>query len=175
MVSLSSSPSLSYRSPRTRKASLGTAARRESSSQSPRSSLKRGLSAGGRKRRAYQYEDYYYDDNDDDDYNYNYEEEEEGEDSNGEDELPPSMKKYRGGVKNGLGVSMKIKYQDSILYFPAFVSEDSDVVPLRVRPFSEISKGFVPFIPKDEIQTALKPYGKKKDTIDIIFNLFELN
>lgn len=81
------------------------------------------------------------------------EEEEEGE------KVPPGMKKYRDGVKNGLGVTMKIKWGDSMMYFPGFTASDSNVVPLKVSTFSEISKDFKPHILKEDIPKLLKKYG----------------
>lgn len=121
---------------RGRKKSLRSASRRESSSYSPRNALKRRLSASECLSS-----------------------ESESDDSDDEVELPPQMKKYRDGVKNGLGVTMKIKLGDSIVYFPAYISDDSNVTPLRVSSFSEISKDFVPFITKDDIPNLLKDYG----------------
>lgn len=129
---LNSSSSRSTQS--ARKKSLRSASRRESSSYSPRNALKRRLSASECLSS-------------------------ESDDGDDEVELPPQMKKYRDGVKNGLGVTMKIKMGDSILYFPAYISDDSNVTPLRVSSFSEISKDFVPFITKDDVPNLLKDYG----------------
>lgn len=76
----------------------------------------------------------------------------------------PAPKKERDESEpndnSGLGVTMKIRFQDTLLYFPALISSSSCVVPLRVRPFSEVSKLFVPLISKEDFQSTLKRYGK---------------